>query len=344
MISNKILFITLSSCILVLNSFFILDVNNSTRYLTTTWLYLNSTSTLDNSNSSLLSYLKRQILEFSNESPSRINPHEYAYLINPEFGVCTRENQGENLTLLAFVLSSRNHFRHRELIRQTWSNRMLFPQMRVVFLLGSDLTSSDSQLEAQIRKENKKYGDLVQESFMDSYYNLTLKTVMGIKWVASYCSNVKYALKVDDDVIVNPYSLLPYLKNLTDQSSLQCFYHVNATIHRGNKSKFYVSYEELAAEHYEKYCDGPAYVFPGRLASSLFHTAQNTKHFKFEDVFFGQLAAKLKLKFTGLFSNYSREPNLNDEKLDWNELRKNKFYFYPCKQENFLPIWSQLSK
>jgi len=83
--------------------------------------------------------------------------------------------------------------------------------MRVIFMLGS---SNDSQLDSKIKNESKIYGDIVQETFQDTYLNLTLKTIQGIKWVSEYCSKVKYVLKVDDDVLVNSYSLLNYLDNL----------------------------------------------------------------------------------------------------------------------------------
>ena len=39
--------------------------------------------------------------------------------------------------------------------------------------------------------------------FQDIYYNLTLKTVMGLKWSSIYCSQVKYVMKTDDDIFVN---------------------------------------------------------------------------------------------------------------------------------------------
>ena len=39
--------------------------------------------------------------------------------------------------------------------------------------------------------------------FQDIYYNLTLKTVMGLKWSSIYCSQAKYVMKTDDDIFVN---------------------------------------------------------------------------------------------------------------------------------------------
>ncbi len=55
--------------------------------------------------------------------------------------------------------------------------------------------TSEEDLKA-IQEEHQLYGDIVQGSFLESYRNLTLKAVMGLKWVTTYCSNAKYVIKV----------------------------------------------------------------------------------------------------------------------------------------------------
>ena len=37
----------------------------------------------------------------------------------------------------------------------------------------------------------------------DTYTNLTLKTVMGLKWGAIFCPQAKYVMKTDDDIFIN---------------------------------------------------------------------------------------------------------------------------------------------
>ena len=37
---------------------------------------------------------------------------------------------------------------------------------------------------------------------------------MAMKWLSQYCTNAKYILKVDDDIIVNTFTLLRHLKSL----------------------------------------------------------------------------------------------------------------------------------
>lgn len=58
--------------------------------------------------------------------------------------------------------------------------------VKVVFLVGQT-TSNETQ--AQIGLESEQYGDVIQESFLDSYNNLTLKTIMMLKWVTVNCGD-----------------------------------------------------------------------------------------------------------------------------------------------------------
>lgn len=48
----------------------------------------------------------------------------------------------------------------------------------------------EPELDEQQRRllnESEVYGDIIQESFIDSYNNLTLKTIMMLKWVNNNC-------------------------------------------------------------------------------------------------------------------------------------------------------------
>ena len=42
----------------------------------------------------------------------------------------------------------------------------------------------DPLLNDLVRGEAEKYGDVLVEDFVDSYANLTLKTMMGLKWAS----------------------------------------------------------------------------------------------------------------------------------------------------------------
>ena len=134
----------------------------------------------------------------------RINDlNKYNYLFKPNENFCQTKNENE-LLLIAFVAISPQKFNHRNVIRTTWASNQTENNFRVVFMIGK---SSYQEINDKIEKESQLYGDIVQNNFYDSYLNLTIKTLMGFRWISTYCSNAKYALKIDDDVLVNTKNL-----------------------------------------------------------------------------------------------------------------------------------------
>ncbi|XP_037773884.1 beta-1,3-galactosyltransferase 5-like, partial [Penaeus monodon] len=80
---------------------------------------------------------------------------------------------------------------------------------KLVFLLGNP---RDSRIQTQVVEESRTYGDILQEDFVDSYMNLTIKSVMGLKWSSTHCPQARFLMKTDDDMFINISSLLTYLQ------------------------------------------------------------------------------------------------------------------------------------
>jgi hypothetical protein len=45
----------------------------------------------------------------------------------------------------------------------------------------------DIQLQAAVEQEFAQYKDLVQGNFIDSYFNNTWKTALGLRWAVEHC-------------------------------------------------------------------------------------------------------------------------------------------------------------
>lgn len=58
--------------------------------------------------------------------------------------------------------------------------------VKVVFLVGE---TANNETQLRIGQESEMFGDVIQESFVDSYNNLTLKTIMMLKWVTTNCGD-----------------------------------------------------------------------------------------------------------------------------------------------------------
>jgi hypothetical protein len=67
------------------------------------------------------------------------------------------------------------HRQRRDSIRATWASRATFGNhIRVLFMLGS---THDLSLMQQVRLEFDTYRDIVQQTFIDTYRNLTYKGI-----------------------------------------------------------------------------------------------------------------------------------------------------------------------
>lgn len=228
----------------------------------------------------------------------QVSWHNFSYIHNPGPKICGK-NYGNEILIIAFVCSSPVNLKKRNLIRQTWAKKSLFEKyLRVVFLLGD---SQNKTINKEIQNEFELYSDIVQENFKDSYANLTLKTLMGFKWVSKFCSNAKYALKIDDDVVVDTSNLIKFFENFYRKKFQSNIifgnYNKRPWPRRSNKSKFYVSYEDFNQTYYDPYCNGLAYLITTDLASTLYSISAYRKPFIFEDVYVGMLAKMIKAKF-----------------------------------------------
>ena len=74
---------------------------------------------------------------------------------------------------------------------------------KLAFMLGYSVTAGDQE---KLRNESIEFGDIVQGNFVDSYKNLTYKTVMGHLWVSKFCTQAKFVIKADDDIYVDLYA------------------------------------------------------------------------------------------------------------------------------------------
>lgn len=99
----------------------------------------------------------------------------FDYVLAPGDDVCA-SNDSLPL-LLVYVHSAIEHRHRRESIRATWASRATFGKhVRVLFMLGS---SDNATLMRQARFEFDTYRDIVQQTFIDAYRNLTYKGSIG---------------------------------------------------------------------------------------------------------------------------------------------------------------------
>lgn len=203
------------------------------------------------------------------------NPHDFKLVLNPEYSICGAF-LGQKITLITFVTISPHLFDQRSKIRLSWGNNKLNENFRLFFSLG---LSRNKTVNEMIKKEFYLYRDIVQESFYDSYHNLTVKLMMSFKWINTYCSNTYFTLRINDDVVPNTFGILNYLNKMIEngntKNKLMGYIHFSATVVRDPSSKFYVSFKDYANPKYDDYCGGSAYILSTELTKTFFDYSLN---------------------------------------------------------------------
>ncbi len=231
-------------------------------------------------------------------APQNSNPHAYPYLIN------SPSSCRENLFLLVLIRTKPSHTASRAAIRATWGaqRRANFTQ-QLVFLVGTEPNIS-------IVSESLLYGDIVQEDFVESYANLTLKTAMAYKWTQLFCRTAKFVLIADDDIVVDIYKLTAYLHSIEDNPSpgfVLCYlYHCcRPALWQGLPHDVGPHGRLYRGIYYPQYCAGAAMAAPLAAINKLYLMSLDTPQFAPDDAWVGVLAEKLGLTFVDTFKSYS---------------------------------------
>ena len=94
----------------------------------------------------------------------------------------------DDIFLLVVICSAVENVDKRQTIRETWAqDQNDIDDVKVVFMLGNPANES---LQSNVIKESELHGDIVQESFVDTYANLTVKSLMLLKWFTNSCTGI----------------------------------------------------------------------------------------------------------------------------------------------------------
>ena len=106
-------------------------------------------------------------------------------------------------------------FEQRNSVRETWKAFDQSHSVKVVFVLGLPqlhLTKKGMKLQEAVETESRQHEDILQEGFVDTYQNLTLKSMFSLKFADEYLRNrTDWVMLVDDDSYVNIPQLLTFL-------------------------------------------------------------------------------------------------------------------------------------
>lgn len=204
-----------------------------------------------------------------------LNSKHYDYVITPNTDKC------KTASVLVTIKSAADHFEHRAAIRESWAS-VAQNETLIVFLLGRPAGTQESNSDetmVKIISEAENYSDILLGDYTDTYANLTLKALSGLKWRNEDCSEPEYSLSIDDDTFVDLENLIfKHLNRLpVDSDYIECSERtvVNGKVWR--EGRWAVSPEVYDSEKYPNYCNGPCYLMPKSASKTLYEMSQSTK-------------------------------------------------------------------
>lgn len=179
------------------------------------------------------------------------------------------------------------------------------------YCFSSQLTNRSQQ--RNLREESKKHGDILQATkFLDAYHNITLRDIVGFKWVLKNCPRTEFIMKADDDVALNVYYLIDTLETNRYTNSKKLVACANlihgATVLR--YGHYAVSYEDFPTATYPDYCSGWWYILRPDSLSILMNMTTMIQPIWMNDVYFtGILTQAAGISLTNLKFGFTFSEN-----------------------------------
>uniref|UniRef100_UPI0037E7C85D beta-1,3-galactosyltransferase 5-like n=1 Tax=Semicossyphus pulcher TaxID=241346 RepID=UPI0037E7C85D len=185
----------------------------------------------------------------------------------------------------------------RDAIRKTWgSERLVLGQLvETVFIVGLLGGADAEQQQEKLRQENQQHHDLIQSNFQDSYYNLTIKTMMMLEWLNAHCVKASYVLKIDSDILLHVQNLVKLLLDpkTAKQNYMTGLVWWHSPVLRDPSNKFYMPKEVIAEPEYPPYPLGMAYVMSLDLPGKILGVSPQIKPVNIEDVYLAMCLKRL---------------------------------------------------
>ncbi|XP_061736203.1 beta-1,3-galactosyltransferase 1-like [Nerophis ophidion] len=184
----------------------------------------------------------------------------------------------------------------REAIRLTWGKEKSVQGETILTLFMLGLAGGAEQ-QQKVIQENKLHHDLIQSNFVDSYLNLTIKTMVIMEWLATRCPTAAYAMKVDSDMFLNIDNLVLMLQKpgIPKTNYLTGRIMWDIPVIRVKSSKWYVPEEMYPDPKYPTYTLGMGYVFSNDLPPKFVAISKTIRPFNIEDAYIGMCMNQLGL-------------------------------------------------
>ncbi|XP_075466298.1 N-acetyllactosaminide beta-1,3-N-acetylglucosaminyltransferase 3-like isoform X1 [Ascaphus truei] len=203
--------------------------------------------------------------------------------------------------LLLAIKSSPANYERREAIRKTWGVEQKYggAQVRRIFLSGVP-KNQQKRMKQLLTTESRTYRDIVQWDFQDTFYNLTLKQVLLHQWLENSCPGARFVFNGDDDVFVNTFNVVTYLRSQDKGGVGQHLFvgqlNIGMPPIREKNSKYYVPEELFPGDSFVPYCGGGGIIMSGFTAHSIYKESWHIPLFPIDDAYLGMCLDRAGLK------------------------------------------------
>ena len=191
----------------------------------------------------------------------------------------------KRLTILIAVTSAIENIDRRTVIRETWGKDQfsLDIKYQLMFVLGKSLNNS---LQNLVEAEHRIFGDILQDPFIDTKLNLTLKTLFTLKYFAQFCSKkVEYLLKVQDNVYINTAQLHEYIQKKRKANLLIGSLHCGVWNKQGYHHMTSNQPGLLNDSVYPNFLSGTSYLMSKATAYTLYRISMIVPIFHLESIY-----------------------------------------------------------
>ncbi|XP_013407745.1 beta-1,3-galactosyltransferase 5 [Lingula anatina] len=265
----------------------------------------------------------------------------FSYLIRPDGEICLPSKTApSDIHVLVMICSAARNFAARDAIRKTWlSEHALRPNhtsIHKVFIIGNAYNKS---LHGLLQIESTKHRDIVQGNFLDTYNNLTLKSIFALQWASQYCNQADFIIKGDDDAYININNLVRYAVDKHLKNTFLGYCLTGIRPERNPVSKWYVPRSIFPGNSYPPFVAGWAYVMPGHLLIPLYNATRTLPFLHLEDIFItGLCGGKLGARHRG-HPGFQARLNMSDT-----HMLKSFFAVHFVTVEDHYRFWEAIKK
>lgn len=176
---------------------------------------------------------------------------------------------------------------------------------KTLFILGR---SSNAQWEAEVTREEKEFGDILQGDFVDSEYEGTRKFLLGMTWLAKQIKTTncqpRFVMKTEEHIYHNMNSIMSWLqaKFSDDNENIDV-----SEIYMGKKltkdlpireaaNPLYVSWQVYERTYFPDMIQGPQFLFSFEAYSRLAEQRPFIARIAMEEGYIALLAERAKIQ------------------------------------------------